>query len=147
MSLQLKTADILKFKDNINSFLNDNTIISNEIIELAKFVNDNPYLIENIIEIPNPLRCIASCYNKLQCSKNKKNNSQYCGIHIKGTPYGIIAQKSNNIIKHEVILTEIKGVLCYIDSYNNVYQAEDVIQNKTNPKIIAKWDGINYTII
>jgi hypothetical protein len=144
MSLETKKSGVLTFKDNINNFLNDNKIVPNEIIELAKFVNDNPYIIENIIEPPNPLRCIASCYNKKQCTKNKKFDSQFCGIHVKGTPYGIIAQKSDNIIKIDVSLIEIKGILCYIDTYNNVYQTEDIIQSKINPKIIAKWDGVNY---
>ena len=132
------------FKENITTFLQDKQIVTDEIIEIAKYVSKNPEIIETIIEIPDESRCTAYCYNKKRCTKNKKKESQYCGIHIKGTPYGVVLQKSDNIIKHDVILTDIKGVMCYVDAHHNVYRAEDIINKKTNPAIIAKWDGKNY---
>ena len=136
-----------KFKTKVSTFLNDNKNISQEIIQIANFVNNNPYIIENIIEEPNPLRCIACCYNKKQCSKNKKKNSQFCGIHIKKTPYGTIPQIDRNIIDVDVSLIEIKGIMCFIDDNNNVYQAEDVIQNKINPRKIGICYFKNFTTI
>lgn len=45
-------------------------------------------------------------------------------------------QKSTKI---EVWVQEIKGINYYIDSVNNVYRTEDIISNKPNPDIIAKW--------
>lgn len=139
--------DIDIFKNNINIYLNKEKQLPKEIIDIANFVNNNPHIIENIIETSNPLRCIACCYNKQQCSKNKKDNNLFCGIHIKKRRYGTISQISDNIVNIDVTLTDIKGVLCYVDEFYNVYQAEDVIQNKINPKIIAKWDGKNYNVI
>ena len=44
---------------------------------------------------------------------------------------------------------EINGILYYIDNYNNIYKSEEIISNKINPNIIAKYklhDGI-YTIL
>jgi hypothetical protein len=43
----------------------------------------------------------------------------------------------------EVWAQDIKGIVYYIDKTGNVYQAEDVIQGKTNPKIIAKYVKTN----
>jgi hypothetical protein len=39
----------------------------------------------------------------------------------------------------QVWVQDIKGILYYIDSNFNVYQTEDVISNKVDPKIIAKY--------
>jgi hypothetical protein len=41
--------------------------------------------------------------------------------------------------KVEVWAQDIMGIIYYIDKAGNVYQAEDIISNKTNPKIIAKY--------
>ena len=43
---------------------------------------------------------------------------------------------------------DIQGIIYYIDKNSNVYQAEDIIINKINPKIIAKYvkEGENYSI-
>jgi hypothetical protein len=62
-------ADV--FKDNITTFLEDNNTIPDEIVEIAKYVADNPDIIETIIEPYNELRCLAYCYNKKQCTKNR----------------------------------------------------------------------------
>jgi hypothetical protein len=50
--------------------------------------------------------------------------------------------------KVEVWAQDIQGIVYYIDKTNNVYQAEDVVINKVNPKIIAKYvkNGDNYSI-
>ena len=48
-----------------------------------------------------------------------------------------------------VIDKNIQGIIYYIDKAGNVYQAEDIIINKINPKIIAKYiktGGDNYSI-
>ena len=41
--------------------------------------------------------------------------------------------------KVEVWLQDFKGISYYIDKNNNVYQTEDIVSNKKNPKIIAKY--------
>ncbi len=51
--------------------------------------------------------------------------------------------------KIEVWVQEIKGIHYFIDQNNNVYQTEDIISNKSNPDIIAKWvlnDNSDYSI-
>jgi hypothetical protein len=34
---------------------------------------------------------------------------------------------------------DIKGIIYYLDKNMNVYQTEDIVSNKHNPKIIAKY--------
>ena len=70
---------------------------------------------------------------------------------MKGTPHGIMDNQVENKIttqKIEVWAQDIQGIVYYIDKTNNVYQAEDVVINKVNPKIIAKYvkNGDNYSI-
>jgi hypothetical protein len=70
---------------------------------------------------------------------------------LKGTPHGIVDPQNepkNTTQKIEVYAQDIQGIVYYIDKNNNVYQAEDIISNKINPKIIAKYvkDGENYSI-
>ena len=40
------------------------------------------------------------------------------------------------------------GIVYYIDNYKNVYKTEDVLSEKENPEIIAKYEvnNGNYTI-
>jgi hypothetical protein len=49
----------------------------------------------------------------------------------------------------DVTAREIKGIVYYIDKFNNVYNTEDVMQSKENPRIIARYEKIDdktYTI-
>jgi hypothetical protein len=87
-------------------------------------------------------RCCAKRASNEQCTRRKKEDSEYCGTHMKGTPHGIIdvqGEPKNNSQKVEVWAQDIKGIIYYIDKNNNVYQAEDIISNKINPKVIAKY--------
>jgi len=96
-------------------------------------------------------RCCAKRASNEQCTRRKKDGCEYCGTHLKGTPHGIIDaqnENKNTTQKIEVYAQDIQGIVYYIDKNNNVYQAEDIISNKINPKIIAKYvkDGENYSI-
>ena len=42
------------------------------------------------------------------------------------------------INKMEVSAEDIHGIIYYIDSFNNVYHTEDILEGKDNPRIIAK---------
>jgi len=87
-------------------------------------------------------RCCAKRASNEQCTRRKKEGCEYCGTHLKGTPHGIIDMQNepkNNTQKIEVCAQDIKGIVYYIDKNSNVYQAEDIISNKVNPKIIAKY--------
>ena len=96
-------------------------------------------------------RCCAKRASNEQCTRRKKEGCEYCGTHLKGTPHGIVDNQDepkNTTQKIEVYAQDIQGIVYYIDKNNNVYQAEDIISNKINPKIIAKYvkDGEHYSI-
>ena len=96
-------------------------------------------------------RCCAKRATNEQCTRRKKDKDEYCGTHMKGTPHGIIDNQNEvkpTTQKIEVWAQDIKGIIYYIDKMNNVYQAEDVVVNKQNPKIIAKYikNGDTYSI-
>ncbi len=96
-------------------------------------------------------RCCAKRASNEQCTRRKKEGSEYCGTHLKGTPHGIVDNQSETISttqKVEVYAQDIQGIIYYIDKNNNVYKVEDIVSNKLNPKIIAKYikDGDNYSI-
>jgi hypothetical protein len=87
-------------------------------------------------------RCIAKRSTNEQCTRRKKTECEFCGTHIKGTPHGLIDSTNDvkpSTHKVEVWAQDIKGIVYYIDSAFNVYQTEDIIMNKTNPKIISKY--------
>jgi hypothetical protein len=87
-------------------------------------------------------RCCANRANGEQCTRRKKEGYEYCGTHMKGTPHGVAdaqTEVKDQNQKIEVWAQDIQGIVYYIDKSGNVYQAEDIISNKTSPKIIAKY--------
>lgn len=96
-------------------------------------------------------RCCAKRASGEQCTRRKKEEDEYCGTHMKGTPHGIIEssdEQPNTNHKVDVWVQDIQGIMYYIDKSNNVYQPEDIISNKVNPQIIAKYskNGDKYSI-
>lgn len=96
--------------------------------------------IKNSIPINN--RCNAKRANGEQCTRRRKDDCEFCGTHVKGTPHGFIQLNSNgeelSERKVEVVAEEIFGIVYYIDNLNNVYRTEDILEGKTNPEVIAK---------
>lgn len=95
-------------------------------------------------------RCLGKKSNGEQCTRRKKDGSDLCGTHIKGTPHGKINDNSEKVKKVTVYAKEIKGIVYYIDTDGNVYNTEDVYENKQNPRIIAKYkieDDEKYSIL
>ncbi len=127
--------------------------------EFLKFVYDYNGMVMNEVDFKKRTRiknivpqfelCIAKRANDEQCTRRKKMDGKYktepthfCGTHVKGTPHGIVTNdavmpKPNT--KVEVWVKDIKGINYYIDSQQNVYNPEDILANKLNPSIIAKW--------
>ena len=150
------------FKDNIREKVTQLGLNKNEqVSQLLQFIYDYERLsfakedfqkrkrIKNFVPIFD--RCCAKRANEEQCTRRKKDGCEYCGTHLKGTPHGIVDTQSepkNTTQKIEVFAQDIHGIIYYIDKNNNVYQVEDIISNKVNPKIIAKYikDGENYSI-
>lgn len=92
--------------------------------------------------VPMYDRCCAKRANNEQCTRRKKDNMEYCGTHMKGTPHGMVDEQvddSLNTQQIEVWAQEIQGIIYYIDNFNNVYDNIDIIKNQINPKIIAKY--------
>jgi hypothetical protein len=111
----------------------DNVSLSKEDFQKRK-------RIKNIV--PQYDRCCAYRANNEQCTRRKKDGLKFCGTHIKGTPHGIVSSTdvtNVKIKKKQIWAEEIKGICYYIDDSNNVYDYEDIIKNKDNPKIIAKY--------
>lgn len=124
--------------DSTNSFL--------EFVFNYKFDNLENSDFEKRKRIKNPVpqfeQCKAKKADNSRCSRRKQCNSDFCGTHIKGSPYGIIETDNDiqNKKKVEVWVQDIKGINSYIDANNNVYKPEDIISNKENPDVIAKWE-------
>ncbi len=150
------------FKDNIREKANQIGISKNDQAnQLIQYIYDYDRLtfnkedfqkrkrVKNVVPFFD--RCCAKRASNEQCTRRKKDGIEYCGTHMKGTPHGIIdSQNENkpNTQKIEVWAQDIQGIVYYIDKAYNVYQAEDIIINKLNPKIIAKYvkNGDVYSI-
>lgn len=150
-----------KFEDYITSLKNDvrdkiNTLCFQEkekINELMGFIYDYERLVfqkddiskrkrvKNTIPLTN--RCNARRANNEQCTRRKKEGSEYCGTHVKGTPHGLITENCEELTtathKIEIVAQEIGGIVYYIDNFKNVYSTEDIMNEKENPEIIAKY--------
>jgi len=146
-------AYITAFKDNIRNKCTELDIDKNEdVSHLLQYIYDYERLsfdqtdfqkrkrVKNFVPIFD--RCCAKRATNEQCTRRKKDGCEYCGTHMKGTPHGIMdaqIDNKNNIQKIEVWAQDIQGIVYYIDKGGNVYQAEDIVANKMNPKIIAKY--------
>jgi hypothetical protein len=122
-----KTSEFLQYV-----FDYDGLVLSKEDFQKRKRV-------KNVV--PHFERCGAKRANGEQCTRRKKNDSCFCGTHVKGIPHGIICASpdgSKPVTKIEVWVQEIMGIHHYIDADNNVYKHEDIISNRPNPQIIAK---------
>ena len=153
---------ITSFKDGIREKATQMGMTKNEqVSQLIQYIYDYERLtfnkedfqkrkrVKNFVPVFD--RCCAKRATNEQCTRRKKDGCEYCGTHLKGTPHGIVdnqAEPKNTTQKIEVFAQDIQGIIYYIDKNNNVYQAEDIISNKINPKIIAKYvkDGEKYSI-
>lgn len=97
--------------------------------------------------VPIQQRCLAKRANGEQCTRKKKEGCDYCGTHTKGVPCSIMDDDVNengekpksNQQSVNIWVQNIRGIEYFIDSSQNVYKHEDVINNSTNPRIIAKY--------
>ena len=161
--LTKKACEYIKnFKDNIKDKAEKMGLTKNEQVnQLIQYMYDHESLsfnkedfqkrkrVKNVVPLFD--RCCAMRANCEQCTRRKKNGSEYCGTHVKGTPHGIVQSQEeckNTTQKIEVYAKDIQGIVYYIDGNNNVYQTEDIIKNMINPKIIAKYvrNGEHFSI-
>ena len=153
---------ITGFKDNIREKASQIGISKNDQTnQLIQYIYDYDRLsfgkedfqkrkrVKNFVPIYD--RCCAKKATDEQCTRRRKDDSEYCGTHIKGIPHGIINNENEtktNTQKIEVWAQDIVGIIYYIDKSNNVYDTTDIIKNQLNPKIIAKYvqNGDTYSI-
>jgi hypothetical protein len=152
--LNKKTESYIgEFKDNIRLKASQMGLIKNEQVnQLLQYIYDYERLsfgkedfqkrkrVKNFVPIYD--RCCAKRATCEQCTRRRKDGSEYCGTHLKGTPHGIIDlqnESKTNTQKIEVWAQDIQGIIYYIDKFNNVYETSDIIKNILNPKIIAKY--------
>jgi len=153
---------ITKLKDNIRDKITELDIKHEQTNNLIQYIYDYDRLtltkedfmkrkrVKNIV--PHFDRCSAKRANGEQCTRRRKDDTgEYCGTHLKGTPHGIIDDENEvkqTTQKIEVWAQDIQGIIYYIDKTGNVYQAEDIVNNKINPNIIAKYvkTGETFTI-
>jgi hypothetical protein len=153
---------ITSFKDNIREKATQIGLTKNEQVnQLIQYIYDYERLsfvkedfqkrkrVKNFVPVFD--RCCAKRASNEQCTRRKKDDSEYGGTHMKGRPHGVIDNQEESKVttqKIEVWAQDIHGIVYYIDKNNNVYQAEDIVGNKINPKIIAKYvkTGEQYSI-
>ena len=124
---------------------------NSDIYKLVEFIYNFPKIDINTEDIKKRKRvknivpfcdkCQALRANGMQCSRRKKNGHVFCGTHIKGTPHGSIENKpeTNPYTKRSVWIEEINGISYYIDNTENVYESSDIVNNISDPRIIAKY--------
>jgi hypothetical protein len=145
---------VTKFKDDIKTkILSVNIDDNSKINDVLEFVYDYERIVldkDDFIKrkriknsIPNVNRCVAKRANGEQCTRRRKPDSEYCGTHCKGIPHGSMQENAadgsaENIHSMDVFTEDIKGIVYFIDKFNNVYNTEDILSGIENPKIIAK---------
>ena len=97
--------------------------------------------------IPTSNRCSAKRASGEQCTRRRKEECDFCGTHEKGRPHGLVSTEKDSLPQTtsiEVVAREVNGIVYYIDQYDNVYDTEDVMNNKSNPRIVAKCKQMPY---
>lgn len=93
--------------------------------------------------VPFHERCRAVRANCEQCTRRKRDGFKFCGTHIKGTPHGEIndsnESKEPETVKIMIWAQEISGIIHHLDEKGNVYDPQDIFENKKNPKVIAHY--------
>lgn len=143
---------VVGFKNELKDKIMELGLADNEQSNLVKFIYDyngivfaaDDFIKRKRVKNAVPLfeRCCAKRANNEQCTRRKKEGFEYCGTHLKGVPNGSMAADLDNAPathRVEVWGEDIMGIMYYIDKNENVYQTEDIIMNKHNPKIIAKY--------
>lgn len=92
--------------------------------------------VQNII--PEDSRCIANKSCNERCTRRRKDGSEYCGTHHKHTT----TDGQDQGKKLEVIAKEMEGIVYYVDEYQNVYRTEDILNEKENPRVVAKYEQL-----
>mgnify|MGYP001434890161 CR=1 FL=1 len=146
---------IIKFKQDIKNQFDQYSIEKEVYSNILQFIYDYPNIeinkddltkrkrVKNIVPLHE--RCCALRANGEQCTRRKKDTSDFCGTHVKGRPHGEVSEKKTGEVfkKKEVWAQDINGIIYYIDHDNNVYDHTDILDGVVNPKVIAKYSKEN----
>lgn len=131
----IESKDDFKYKVEFINYIN-----GYERIEFKKEDFAKRKRVKNVVPFYD--RCCAKKANDEQCTRRRFKEGKFCGTHNKSQPNGIIKITEENPKFKKVIVTahDIKGIIYYLDDTNNVYDAADIVNNKRNPKVIAKYE-------
>ena len=142
---------ISEFKQNVKTHIDTLDLDDKTNQNLSSFIFNYSQLTLNhtdfmkrkrvVSSIPLNERCTAKKANCEQCTRRKKDECSYCGTHEKCQPHGIIdtVLEKTTFKKCEIQIKDIKGINYYIDQEENIYDTADILSNKINPTIIAKY--------
>lgn len=148
------------FKDDLKAKLTENPVDVEEFIAYMYDYSEISFSDADFNKrkrsknmVPLCERCTSNRSDNTQCTRRKKPGHDFCGTHIKGQPTGIIGDESESIptgthTTRDTWCQEINGIYYYIDGHGNVYNPEDILANRPNPKIITKYVKVmdEYTI-
>jgi len=154
---------VAQFKNDVRSKIISIGFDDKErVTELIEYVNEYERLnfakddfvkrkrVKNSIPFDN--RCNAKRANGEQCTRRRKDQCEFCGTHFKGAPHGLITSQESNKVSEtskqtlEVVAEDINGIIYYVDKFNNVYNMEDILGQRENPRLIGTYDkNIGFT--
>jgi hypothetical protein len=139
---------LVKYNANITAFGTED--ITDEFLQFM-FDSENVQLQKEDFQrrkrvknhVPVGERCCAKRANGEQCTR-RMLGGMFCGTHSKGAPHGVIDQSEleaqQSTEKVEIWMQDIQGISYYIDKNNRVYSPEDIVANKSNPRVIGRWE-------
>jgi hypothetical protein len=82
------------------------------------------------------LTCIAICSNGKKCVRKCCAGFEYCGTHkpVIGTSTQLPLTSA-----HTIFVEDIDGIAYYLDTYGNIFKAEDVLRQSLTPKVIGQY--------
>jgi hypothetical protein len=93
--------------------------------------------VQNTIPVDN--RCIATKSGGERCTRRRKDGCEFCGTHSKNI-LNDTEQKPEGSKNMDVFAKEMEGIVYYVDTFQNVYRTEDILNEIHNPKIVARYD-------
>ncbi len=134
--LILKEALQIREIDQLHTYLKTNLKFKLKKQDLAKKPRQKNTL-------PTAERCQGRRADGEQCTRQRRDGNNYCKTHSKGLPHG---QVEEDVIKKEVVATDVNGIIYFIDSNDNIFSTEDVMAGKIDPKLIGKFNRENNVV-
>jgi len=143
--IQKASSNMSSFREDILRTLNQSASLEEAIESIERIplptLEDITKRKRSKNSVPTDERCSARRASGERCTRRKQEGSDCCGTHCKGIPHGVISdiEQVRPHTKVEVWAEDFNGIVHYIDAQGNVYKTEDVLKNKPNPTIYAKW--------